>query len=102
MARLRNHDIVSSHGYKKEMVGEHHPLADPHGYAYTHILVLYSALNDAQRKLINPDDVCHHENGDTKDNRLENLGFMPLAEHSWLHAKNIKRGKDGRFVKGKK
>jgi hypothetical protein len=31
-------------------------------------------------------EVVHHINGDTHDNRLENLQVMPIAEHARLHA----------------
>jgi hypothetical protein len=31
--------IISSHGYVKLRVGAEHPLADPNGYAYEHLVV---------------------------------------------------------------
>ena len=38
------------------------------------------------RKL-NSDEVVHHKNGDTYDNRIENLEVMSLSQHSSMHQK---------------
>jgi len=39
--------IVSSGGYPKIRVGKEHPLADPNGYAYEHLLVWVSGGKQA-------------------------------------------------------
>lgn len=41
--RWQDGKIISSHGYVKVRVGSEHPLADPNGYAYEHLLVWVSA-----------------------------------------------------------
>lgn len=42
-----NHEkLISSHGYVKIRVGKGHPLADPNGYAYEHLLVWVAAGNN--------------------------------------------------------
>jgi len=35
--------------------------------------------------------VIHHINGNSLDNRIENLAAMPTADHTRLHRKNYKR-----------
>lgn len=34
---------------------------------------------------VNPEEVIHHKNKDTKDNRFENLEMMKRGEHTKLH-----------------
>lgn len=74
--------VISSHGYKKVHVGEAHPLADPNGYAYEHLLVWIAAGNPKPE----PGQVIHHVNGDTQDNRLTNLTLMDNSVHLTQHA----------------
>lgn len=89
-----NPRLRSSHGYPKVRVGRQHPLADGHGYAYEHDIVLASAgVPD-----VGPGQVIHHCNGDRTDNRLENLLVLDRAEHSREHAARQMRKRNGRWA----
>lgn len=71
-----------SSGYVKLRVGKGHPLADPNGYAYEHLVVWASAGNPRPQR----GEVLHHRNEDKTDNRIENLHLMTRAEHSQMHS----------------
>ncbi len=85
--------IVSEHGYIKIRVGKDHPLADPNGYAYEHLVVWCAAGRPRPQKGF----LLHHRNEDPSDNRLENLRLMRRGHHNAHH--NAQRGRDdrGRF-----
>jgi hypothetical protein len=70
------------------MVGKQHPLADPNGYAYDHVLIWVAAGNAAPGM----SHVVHHKNGNKLDNRIGNLELIGRDEHARMHRKN------GRFV----
>lgn len=86
--------IIGSQGYVKVRVGVGHPLADPEGYAYEH-LVVWCAAGNAR-----PDatQIVHHINGDRSDNRIENLELMARSAHGKHHAATAPRAKNGRFA----
>jgi hypothetical protein len=82
-----NNRIISSHGYARIRVGVGHPLADPNGYAYEHLLVVLTT-NSPEANLIRQcpsKHLIHHINGDKTDNRIENLQVMERAVHNAFH-----------------
>ena len=89
--------IESDHGYIKVRVGKLHPLADPNGYAYEHLVVWVSAGNS----LPDAGEVIHHKDEDKTNNRIENLELKTRQAHSREHDQERERDEYGRFV-GKK
>lgn len=92
--------IVSSHGYIKLRVGVDHPLADPNGYAYEHLLVVLTSNTLGAYLLREEPDkwVVHHRNEDKTDNRIENLQVIERADHNRLHNTVRERDALGRFT----
>jgi hypothetical protein len=64
-----------------------HPNAVEHGYVLEHRIVMENHLN----RLLKDDEIIHHINENTKDNRLENLQLMKREEHKQFH--NVQRTK---------
>lgn len=79
--RWNNGRITSSHGYVKVRVGCDHPLADPNGYTYEHLLVWVGAGNARPSS----GEVLHHVNGNKADNRLANLEKISRRTHAAEH-----------------
>lgn len=80
-ARWKPGSRQGSTGHVKVRVGKGHPLADPNGWAYEHIVVWVAAGNHRPGK----GEVLHHINEDKTDNRICNLHLMTRAEHNRLH-----------------
>lgn len=85
---------VASNGYVKVRVGKAHPLADPNGWTYEHLLIWVAAGN--QRP--DPGELLHHVNGEKTDNRIENLELMKRGNHNAHHNQNKGRDDQGRFL----
>jgi len=51
-------------------------------YAYEHRVVWWQNTGELPGK----DEVIHHRNGDTRDNRFDNLGRLMIPEHSRNHS----------------
>ena len=92
--RWNNGKIVSSHGYVKTRVGKEHPLADPNGYAYEHLVVWVSAGRPKPLSGY----LLHHKNEVQSDNRLENLELKRRGDHNSEHLHSRKRTTGGRFL----
>lgn len=73
--------MLSSQGYVKVRVGREHPLGDPNGYAYEHLLVWMAAGNPRPARA----EILHHRNEDKTDNRIENLELLTRAQHNAWH-----------------
>lgn len=72
---------IASTGYVKVRVGKDHPLGDPNGYAYEHLVVWCAAGRPRPPRGF----VLHHVNHDKTDNRLENLELKRRGLHNAEH-----------------
>lgn len=72
---------VASNGYVKTRVGKDHPLADPNGYAYEHLVVWCAAGRPRPPR----GWLIHHKNEDKTDNRLDNLELKKRGQHNAEH-----------------
>jgi hypothetical protein len=86
--------IVSQQGYVKIRVGKSHPLADPNGYAYEHLVVWCAAGNPRPAA----GTVLHHRNEVRDDNRIENLEVLPRGAHSRHHNEGRRDPATGRLL----
>lgn len=72
--------IVSKGKYNYAVV-RNHPNATKWGYVLEHRIVMENHLG----RLLIPNEVVHHVNGDKKDNRIENLAVMLRIQHAKKH-----------------
>ena len=75
---------VTAHGYVLVKVGKDHHLADVRGYAYEHRIVAEEKMG----RLLQPDELVHHLNGNRQDNHPDNVIVTGIAEHIRLHIGN--------------
>ncbi len=71
---------------------KNHPYADGEGYVMKHRLVFEQNTG----RYLKPGEVVHHRNGNTLDNRFENLELMTHGEHTALHHTGMRRGRETR------
>ena len=60
-----------------------HPKATKNGYVLFHRIIMENKIG----RLLEKREQVHHINGDTYDNRQENLEIMMLGEHQRFHMK---------------
>ena len=85
--------LLSEDGYVKLRVGVDHPLADPNGYAYEHIVVWCAAGNPRP----GDGETLHHKNENKADNRIDNLELLTRGVHNALHIAERGRNTLGQF-----
>lgn len=74
--------VVSNGDYNRAVVPDH-PHANENNYVLHHRVVMENHLG----RVLDPwEEVVHHKNGDTKDNRVENLEVLSRSEHTKLHS----------------
>ncbi len=86
--------LVSSNGYRKIRVGLEHPLADPNGYAYEHLVVWVSAGHARPSR----GEVLKFRNQDRSDCRLGNLYVVERGEHNRIKNEQQMRDPVGRVM----
>lgn len=91
--RWNSDRMLNDDGYVKVRVGVDHPLADPNGYAYEHLVVWCAAGN--QRP--GPSELLHHKNEDKADNRYSNLELTTRPDHNARHIAERGRRANGQF-----
>lgn len=84
--------IVKKGGYLYAVVKDH-PNAIKFGYVLYHRILMENHLN----RLLNPNEVVHHINGDSHDNRIENLELLNLSNHSSMHVRE--RGREYSIIR---
>lgn len=94
-ARWNHGTLYSSHGYiLNRVTNDPRAFGSKKQYRYEHDLVMEKHLG---RKL-QDNEVVHHINGNTKDNRIENLELRTTHEHICLHDQGRARDLMGRFT----
>ena len=78
--------IVHSQGKYNRVYVPKHPNSDKRGYVLEHRIIMEESIG----RLLTKNEIVHHINGDSKDNRIENLEIMTLAEHTKYHTKPAK------------
>lgn len=87
--------ILTHNGYVMVRKPDH-PCADGKGYIRLHRLIMEKAIG----RILGPNEVVHHKNGEKTDNRIENLLLIDKPNHVRMHHTGKKgRGPDKKLRK---
>lgn len=87
MRRFKILKRIKSGDYYRALV-PNHPNADRHGYVVEHRVKIENYLG----RLLNKNEIVHHKNKDTLDNRIKNLKvFKNKSVHSKFHSPSSKK-----------
>jgi hypothetical protein len=84
-------ELVKKGDYTYAVVLDH-PERTVNNYVLHHRVVMENHLE----RLLGPDEIVHHKNGNKKDNSIENLEVLTTLEHYYLH---LVTGRQKRIVK---
>jgi hypothetical protein len=74
---------------------KNHPYCNKDNMIFEHRLIMEKYIG----RYLQPEEVVHHENENTSDNRISNLKlFKNNREHKKYHEKNRKRDDKGRYL----
>lgn len=77
--------VCNGGGYKYCRTNPLHPRANTNGLYPLHRVLMENKIG----RLLKPDEVVHHKNGDKDDNSIENLEVMTNSQHALLHSRVV-------------
>lgn len=77
--------VIKNGAYNRALVPDH-PKANKYGYVLEHRVIMENHLG----RVLNDNELVHHINENTKDNRIENLEVVTNKKHVGIHHRKAK------------